>query len=781
MQLLLIAALLAASADSLPVIRPRRLVNEAGPRIDGVLEPLWNTTDSTKSLVHVFKREVLSDSGWLWITTDSTRGFVQRYPDEGKPATDSTVVFVMYDAANLYVAFKCYARPDQLTLMVAARDNRQGDNVGLLLDTFDDNSSAYYFCVNAKGVQYDSRIFGDAGTWDNSWDGVWFSDARVTDYGYCAEMRIPFKSIRYKPGLETWGVNFDRYVPRNDEQSDWTLQKHGMLKVSNAGRLEGIQPNSRGLNLEIYPVGLVRYDATADRRFEPNGGLDLSWYPGSATSIQATVNPDFAQIEADPTQITLGRYEIWLEERRPFFVEGSDVFQLLSGSGTGIFYSRRIGKPLPGGGAAPILAGLKGMTKFERFELGGMGAVCRETTFAEYDTMLVPHDTFPGYDTLWVPHDTDLTSSYMSFRARRDFLKNSSVGLLYAGKENRLMSNRALGTDLSLLLGDFSVSGDVAFARYQKDTIVNQAPAGLLSLNWQGKDAYAWASYTNVPHRFDVRGIGYEPMKYESFILTGGKTFRNLGILRTITPRFGLNGSHDNDDLQHHYFTTAENAGASFGFTNNWNLFFSGGPRQCYNYVLDPDASPPVDSIAHYSSYSGSVSFYSDYAKPLTLSTYCSVVGRSYNYRRHYFAPYLATGASPGWRITPNFSLGLSADNTIELDTLNRVEQQNWIVSPWVSYALTRDLQFNLNGEFVPADTTGRLTLLVSWNLRPKSWLYFVWTERDAVTTSWEGDAWGGTWGDGSRLIRSRPPQRLRTLRLLDRVGVLKLRYLFYF
>jgi hypothetical protein len=716
MQVFLLAALFAANADSLPVIHPRRLANEPAPRIDGNLDPVWQTTDSAKS-------------------------FVQRYPDEGKPATDSTVVFVMYDAANLYVAFKCYARPDQLTLQVASRDDREGDNVGLLLSTFDDKSSAYYFCVNAKGVQYDSRITCDANSYDNSWDGVWFSDAKVTDYGYCAELRIPFKTIRYKPGLDTWGINFDRYVPRNDQQSDWALQRHGILKVSQAGRLEGIQPHSRGINLEVYPVGLVRYDAQADPHFEPNAGLDVAWYPGSATSIQATVNPDFAQIEADPTQITLGRYELWLTERRPFFVEGSDVFQLAAGGGTGIFYSRRIGKPLPDGGAVPILAGLKAITKLERFELGGLSTVCQETTLA-------------GYDTAMVPHDTDLTSYYSAVRVQRDFLKNSNLGFLYADKENRLMNNRALGMDGALLLGDFSFSGDVAFARYQKDSILHQATAGTASFNWQGNDVYAIASYTNVPHAFDVRSIGFEPAKYESFMVTFGRTFRNLGILRSLTPRFGVSGSHDNDDLRHHYFTTVENFALSLGFTNNWGASVVAGPRQCNNYVYDPDADPPVDSIFRYPSAGGTVSFWSDYAKPLTVSCFVTASSRGYNYRRHYFAPNITAELIPGWRITPSVSLGAVADNTIELDTLNRVEQMNWVVGPYASYALTRDLQFSLNGEFVPADTTGRLTLLVAWNLKPKSWLYFVWNEERTLSAG---------------------------LPLLNRVGVLKLRYLFYF
>jgi hypothetical protein len=722
-QVLLMAILLATHIDSLPsqvstlpVIHPRRLANEPAPRIDGVLDPVWQTTDSAKK-------------------------FVQRYPNEGKPATDSTVVFVMYDAANLYVAFKCYARPDQLTLQVASRDDREGDNVGLLLDTFDDKASGYYFCVNAKGVQYDARITCDANTWDNSWDGVWFSDARVTSYGYCVEMKIPFKTIRYKAGLETWGIAFDRYVPHNDEQSDWSLQKHQIFKVSQAGQLEGIQPNSRGMNLEVYPVGLVRYDALADRHFEPNAGLDVAWYPGSATSIQATVNPDFAQIEADPTQITLGRYELWLAERRPFFVEGSDVFQLAAGSGTGIFYSRRIGKPLPDGGAVPILAGLKAITKFERFELGGLSTVCRETTLA-------------GYDSLGAPRDTDLTSYYSAVRVRRDFLKNSSIGLLYAEKENTLMSNRALGTDLALLLGDITVSGDIAFARYQKDTVLNQSPAGMAGFSWEGKDIYAIASYTNVPHAFDVRSIGFEPAKYESFMLTGGKTFRNLGILRTLTPRLAVTGSHDNDDLLHHYFTTIEVAALSLGFTNNWGVSLSTGPRQNNNYVYDPYAVPPVDSTFRYHSAGATVSFWSDYAKPLTVNGYVSGSLRSYDYLRHYFAPNVSVELVPGWRITPSVSLGACADNTIEFDTLNRVAQQNWVIDPYVTYALTRDLQFSLNGEFVPGDTTGRLTLLVSWNLKPKSWLYFVWNEKRTLTPG---------------------------LPVLDRSGALKLRYLFYF
>jgi hypothetical protein len=717
--IMMLVGLLSASPDSAPVLHANRAATP--PRIDGFLEPIWQTADSAKH-------------------------FVQRYPHDGKPATDSTVAFVLFDAANLYVAFKCYARPDRLNLQVVARDNCAGDNVGLLLDTFDDKTSGYYFCVNAKGVQYDSRISSDAVDCDDSWDGIWFSDARVTEYGYCVEMRIPFKAIRYKPGLTEWYLNFDRYVPCNDEQSDWSPQRNRVFRVSSCRHMEGIEPHSRGLNLEIYPVGLVRYDTSADaagaRTVSPDAGLDVVWHPGSASSLQATVNPDFAQIEADPTQITLGRYEIWLNERRPFFLEGSDVFKLGS-SGATLFYSRRIGKPLPNGGAVPILGGLKGISKFERFEAGALTTVCQETTFAAYDTLDVPRDT------AWL-------SYYSAARLKRDVLRNSSVGFLLADKENRLVNNRAIGTDVAWRQGDVTVTGDLSFAQYQNQAaaILNRSLAGGADFRWRSRVYGALATYRNVPHDFDVRGIGYAPAKQEQGIVAVYGAYRNLGVLRAVTPFVYAFLGRDNDDTLHRYYTPSGMVELNLKFTNNWGGSVSASGQPVREYVYDPDHSPPLDTVFSYRSLSPSLYFWSDPAMPLTIDGSFWGTTRAYDYLHHWFGANATFYGDIGWRITPSISIGSSIEDIVEFDTLNRLAYQNWIITPSFHYAITRDLQVRLSGEYVPSDSTARATVLLSWNLKPKSWLYLTWTERRNT-------------GPG--------------LPMLDRVGAVKLRYLFYF
>jgi hypothetical protein len=724
MNWLILTAIVLAAGDSGPTVRAGRA--PAAPRIDGVLEPAW-------------------------LAAEPARGFVQRYPDEGRPATDSTRVYLLSDDACLYVAFQCFARSDRLNLQVRPRDSRAGESVGLLLDSFDDKTGAYYFCVNARNVQYDSRITSDGMGWDNSWDGVWFSAARVTDYGYCVEIRIPFRAIQYRPGRNEWGINFDRYTPYNDEQSDWALNRHRMLRVSNCGRLQGIEPGSRGLNLEVYPFGLLGYTAGiggASDRVRPDAGLDLAWFPGSATSLQLTVNPDFAQIEADPTQVSLGRYELSLSEQRPFFVEGADVFKL-GPFGVNVFHTRRIGKPLPGGGAAPILGGLKYIGKPGRFELGALGAACRETTFARDSVWC---DSLGRTGT--IPRDTTTLSFYSAARVRRSFLRNSSIGVLLADKENRLMRNRAGGIDLALRLGDCRLESDLSLAEYRKDDVHKLAPAGRAMFAWQGSVFSVSAAYRNVARDFDVSAIGFVPVKRENVALNGGAQLSNLGVVRSLYPYLSVTAYRDNEDVRHRFYSAYATPGVSIDFVNNWGGGFDVTGSRDNEYVFDPDAPAPLDSVFSYRSASSSVWFYTDMSRPFSVSSYVWGTTRGYNYRRHYFAANASSTLDLTWRITPNVSLESGVENTIEFDTLSRVVEMNWIVRPAFRYSVTRDLHLRLSGEYVPASRTARGSALLSWNIAPKSWLYLVWNELHDT-------------GKG--------------LPVLDRNGAIKLRYLFYF
>ena len=707
---LVLAMMLGAGNDSFPVLFARRATPPL--RIDGILEPVWHGADSAK-------------------------GFIQRYPHEGLPATDSTTVYVLFDDACLYVAFQCYARPDQLNLQVVPRDEVEGDYVGLMLDTFDDRNTAYCFAVNAQGVEFDGRVSGDNGTYpDASWNGVWFSAARVFDWGYCVELKIPFKAIRYKPDLTEWGVNFTRHSPRNGESDDWSPQKYNQLRVSRSGHLTGIEPRSSGINLELYPVGLLRYDALGTPRFGPDAGLDIAWFPGPSASLQLTANPDFAQIEADPTQINLTRYELQLSERRPFFTEGSEFFNI----NQKVFYSRRIGRPLPDGTLVPILGGIKFTSRDERFQFGGMAVVCKETPW--------------NFDSLKTAQDTEPTSYFGVGRFRYNITSRIYTGLLYASKDNRSLHNRALALGGGWRTQELSLSVSLAGADYLDPTDSARGLAGSASAYWENNQFYAGADFSHTPRRFIVRGMGFAPTRITAGDAYGGLMLRNWRFVRLGT--LGLVGStgRDNDDTLHDYFGGTGNLVAAAEFTNNWSAEIGGGPGRTYEYVLDPSAAVPLDSVFCYSSGSAWLTAYTDQSAPLSFGVSLSGANRSYNYLRHYFAPSAYASAELNWRLLPGLSFGTEVTDNIELDTLYRLAQHNWIVTPEVNWAMTRDLQLRLSSEIVPADTTGRANVLLSWNLSPKSWLYLAWNEQHALT---------------------------RDLPLQERIGVLKLRYLFYF
>jgi hypothetical protein len=706
MQVLLAMMLvLGAETDSVPRIHAVRTATP--PRIDGLIDQVWAEGDSAKH-------------------------FIQNAPKPGEPASDSTTVYVLYDAASLYVCFKCYANPDELVLRVAPRENNGGDNVGLLLDTYDDRQSGYYLAVNATGVEYDSRVSQDGDNWDDSWDGVWYSAARVLPWGYCVEMKIPFKSVRYGTGLTEWGINFDRSIPKQDEASYWAPQEASSWKVSRAGKLLDIAPHSQGANLEIYPVGLLRFeqapaeDSGIASKFVPDGGLDVAWFPSPSTSIQATVNPDFAQIEADPTQINLGRYETWYSERRPFFIEGSDMFT----TDVGLFYSRRIGRGLPDGTRVPILGGLKFAGRFDRIEVAGLEALCAETPYA------------------W---GTEPQSYFTVARFRLTDTARRSIGLLYAGKDNSEMSNRTIGLDANWRYDEFTFSGQLAPAWYDAPGVSKYGLAGSGGLNWNNPNYSASAHYSNTERDFDVSGVGYAPYLQERFLTTFSRRWRNLGPLRRISVGGVGTCVRNNEDIAHSFYDLGGTISGSAVFTNNWCMGGFVHRAWQHDYVFDP---PYLDSTCYYASNSYWLFGETDETKSMSAELSGSYSPVGYNYMRHYFAPSAYLNATLSWRPNPSIRFDADITNVVEFDTLNRVEQMNWVIDPALNYAITRDLQVRLSGEAVPAYQFARLNVLLSWNLSPKSWFYVAWNESHSLETG---------------------------LPLAERIGVLKLRYLFYF
>jgi len=293
-----------------------------------------------------------------WADAQVFSGFTQGQPVEGGPAEyDTEVRFLIGDEAIWVAARMEDPAPETIVKRMTRRDSHGSfDNFIFSLDPNLDGLTGYMFGVSASNVQMDLYLYDDT-RMDGAWDAVWSSAVSIDDSGWTVEMRIPLSQIRYDASddLQAWGVNFYRSRVASNEQSYYSLVSQTRQgRVSQMGRVEGVRVvrPSRRLELLPYMVGNLRngpstpgdpfFDGSeASRRF----GVDLSYGLGSAFTLDATINPDFGQVEADPAVINLSAFETFFEERRPFFVEDARVFDFsLSGGRNQLFYSRRVGR-----------------------------------------------------------------------------------------------------------------------------------------------------------------------------------------------------------------------------------------------------------------------------------------------------------------------------------------------------------------------------------------------------------------------------------------------------
>lgn len=264
--------------------------------------------------------------------------FIQYEPARGSPSEVRTQAFIAYDSTHLYVAFRLWddrAPTAQLTRRDA--DLQNDDAVVVVLDSHNDHQSGYYFMTNLLGTQTDGRIANDGRTVDKTWDAPWVVAAQATSYGWTAEFAIPFTSIKYTAGRQrTWGINLGRSRRRTLEMSFWAGPLEHPFRVSQGGQLVGLDvpPPERRYQAILYSLSRLQQDTTD----EVDAGGDLRYAVTPELSAYLTVNPDFATIEADQERINLTRFELSLPEKRPFFLEGAQLFRQRIRT----FYSRRI-------------------------------------------------------------------------------------------------------------------------------------------------------------------------------------------------------------------------------------------------------------------------------------------------------------------------------------------------------------------------------------------------------------------------------------------------------
>ncbi len=281
--------------------------------------------------------------------------FRQMDPGDGDPVTQPTTAYLSYDDKNLYVGFIAKDDPSLIRANVAKRKQiLTDDRVTINIDTFHDHIHAYWFDVNPYAVQLDGITTDGVGD-DFSWEGLWYSEARITEDGYVVLITVPFKTLRFPDeSKQEWGVMLGRFIQRNNEFSIWPYITRRKLPrfVAQFGTMQGLEDISPGRNFQFIPYGLVSGSRYLDQPVnkppqivtEPafRGGVDAKVVIKDAFTLDATLNPDFSQVESDEPQVTVNqRYEVFFPEKRPFFMENASYFT----TPQNLFFSRRIVDP----------------------------------------------------------------------------------------------------------------------------------------------------------------------------------------------------------------------------------------------------------------------------------------------------------------------------------------------------------------------------------------------------------------------------------------------------
>jgi len=301
----------------------------------------------------------------VWAAADTLGGFTQRQPNEGQPSRYRTVARIAFDQEAVYVGVRAFdPEPQKIAATLTRRDeDSPSDWMMVALDSRHDQRTAYVFAVNPAGVKRDF-IVAEGQDDDLGWDAIWSAATTRDSLGWTAEFRIPLSALRFAPdGDGIWGLNLVRSVARDREESFWApIRRDEPRLVAAFGEMSGMSglPSPRRLELLPYVVsGVTRAPGSGDDPFyntnDPSGaaGLDLKYGVTSDLTLDATINPDFGQVEADPSQVNLSAFETFLDERRPFFTEGAEIYRFGLGMGDDdsetLFYSRRIGRAPHGG------------------------------------------------------------------------------------------------------------------------------------------------------------------------------------------------------------------------------------------------------------------------------------------------------------------------------------------------------------------------------------------------------------------------------------------------
>ncbi len=394
---------------------------------------------------------------------DPITGFIQKIPDEGKPATEKSEVWISYDNENIYFSANFFdSRPQTIDQNLMRRDQIiSSDWLWIYMDPYNDDRTGYFFAVNPGGSIADGTLYND-GWMDDSWDGIWDYKTKINNDGWSVEIKIPFSQVRFQESENmVWGINLNRDIKRRNENSFLVMvpstESGFVSRFADLVGLDGIKPKQR---LEILPYFVQKAQFLvhenddpfySDNQYKTSLGADLKIGLGSSLNLDATFNPDFGQVEVDPAVVNLSAFETFFDEKRPFFIEGQHLFRFGSGGANNnwgfnfgnpqLFYSRRIGRSPHGNvpdndfqdypGETRILGAAKITGKLdETWSIGGLSAFTERT----YATTLL--------NGIKTSNEVEPFTHYGVLSTQKEFNESrQSLGLMFTS------TNRNLRTD----------------------------------------------------------------------------------------------------------------------------------------------------------------------------------------------------------------------------------------------------------------------------------------------------------------------------------------------
>ena len=524
-----------------------------------------------------------------WQKSAKTGELIQFEPQRGEPATQPTTIYVVYDANKLYVAFECF-KTDMGNL--AANQTRRDsfffsdDHVEVLIDTFLDGRNCYAFALNPLGTQTDRRLINEGANRRTgqsrigtaiSWDCDWQGQAATGTDKWTAEFAIPFAELRFSKGTEiaTWGINFWRNDEVPAEEQTWSDLGDRQYAVSEFGHLTNLPISDlvtkRPVKFKPYgtlqPQILQPKDGETTASVKPDVGLDLR-YPIKDFTIDLTLNPDFAQIEADPDLVNLSDIPLRFPEKRPFFLEGNELFQMP----LDLFYSRRV---------EDLLGGGKVIGKFSKYNLAFMQAVAGpENPNKEIEAGELPLANY----------------NYSVFRLQREVGKTSSVGFLGVNKQRGATYDRAGGLDARIQL-PAATNLNLEYAREWKAGGLDMADSTaddlvFVQLSRRTNVFSLDAIYADFGEHFNPE-TGFVPrVDRRGVVIRSRYNKQYKGAIER------LRGEAEYERLANHTGELTNHRASFSGLFGVYNFFFLLGPE--WYYHVDEDNKPFTDRTVRF-------------------------------------------------------------------------------------------------------------------------------------------------------------------------------------